>query len=119
MFDGRTNNRSTVNENKQCCLLTAVNKSEKAYNPKVSLKSDIYSTDKSPPTHGLKRHALTIFNRKNRKNHFFFLFILIQYKQFGVYAITTCTPYNFWYYIFYEVMTFKVYIGPIIHTIRY
>lgn len=78
----------------------------KKHNPKVSLKSDIYLTDKSPPTHGLKRHALTIFNRENKNN--FFLFILIQYKQFGVYSITTCTIYN-WY----EVMTFKVYIGPI------
>lgn len=49
-----------------CC-----NNSEKEHNPKVSLKSDIYLTDKSPPTHGLKRHALTIFNREN-KNKFFF-----------------------------------------------
>lgn len=43
-------------------------KCKKAFNPKsISSKSDIYLADKSPPTHCLKRHALTIFNRKNKK----------------------------------------------------
>lgn len=46
----------------------------KKHNPKsISLKSDIYLADKSPPTYGSKRHALTIFNRENKKTKVFFL----------------------------------------------